>query len=82
MGLDDGVMIKDNHIAAAGGIEAAVSQVRGRIPYPVTVEVETENLGTGERGDRAQSRHHHARQYVCRDDERSGGSDSGDGTKH
>lgn len=44
MGLDDGVMIKDNHIAAAGGIGAAVSQVRGRIPYPVTVEVETESL--------------------------------------
>ena len=44
MGLDDGVMIKDNHIAAAGGIGAAVEQVRGRVPYPVTVEVETENL--------------------------------------
>ena len=44
MGLDDGVMIKDNHIAAAGGIGAAVSQVRGRIPYPVTIEVETESL--------------------------------------
>ncbi len=44
MGLDDGVMIKDNHIAAAGGIGVAVSQVRGRIPYPVTVEVETESL--------------------------------------
>ena len=44
MGLDDGVMIKDNHIAAAGGIGAAMSKVRGRIPYPVTVEVETENL--------------------------------------
>ena len=44
MGLDDGVMIKDNHIAAAGGIGAAVEQVRGRVPYPVTVEVETESL--------------------------------------
>lgn len=44
MGLDDGVMIKDNHIAAAGGIGAAVQQVRGRVPYPVTVEVETEDL--------------------------------------
>ncbi len=44
MGLDDGVMIKDNHIAAAGGIAAAVKQVRQRIPYPLTVEVETESL--------------------------------------
>ena len=44
MGLDDGVMIKDNHIAAAGGIELAVQQVRQRIPYPLTIEVETESL--------------------------------------
>ncbi|MEO1592806.1 MAG: carboxylating nicotinate-nucleotide diphosphorylase [Cyanobacteria bacterium J06632_22] len=44
MGLDDGVMIKDNHIAAVGGIEIAVQQVRQRIPYPLTIEVETEGL--------------------------------------
>ena len=40
MGLDDAVMIKDNHIAAAGGITAAVTQIRQRIPYPMTIEVE------------------------------------------
>ncbi|MBD2088699.1 carboxylating nicotinate-nucleotide diphosphorylase [Microcoleus sp. FACHB-1515] len=44
MGLDDGVMIKDNHIAAAGGIGEAIAQVRARIPYPLTVEVETETI--------------------------------------
>ncbi len=44
MGLDDGVMIKDNHIAAAGGIGRAIAQIRARIPYPLTIEVETENL--------------------------------------
>lgn len=44
MGLDDGVMIKDNHIAVAGGIGAAIKQVRDRIPYPLTIEVETESL--------------------------------------
>lgn len=44
MGLDDGVMIKDNHIVAAGGITAAVQQIRDRIPYPLTIEVETETL--------------------------------------
>jgi nicotinate-nucleotide pyrophosphorylase (carboxylating) len=44
MGLDDGVMIKDNHIAAAGGIGAAIAQIRSGIPYPLTIEVETENL--------------------------------------
>ncbi|MEW5861512.1 MAG: carboxylating nicotinate-nucleotide diphosphorylase [Cyanobacteriota bacterium] len=44
MGLDDGVMIKDNHIAAAGGIGKAITQIRDRIPYPLTIEVETETL--------------------------------------
>jgi len=44
LGLDDGVMIKDNHIAAAGGITQAIKQIRDRIPYPLTIEVETESL--------------------------------------
>ncbi len=44
LGLDDGVMIKDNHIAAAGGIGQAMMAIRGRIPYPITIEVETESL--------------------------------------
>ncbi|XGV99561.1 MAG: carboxylating nicotinate-nucleotide diphosphorylase [Leptolyngbya sp. BL-A-14] len=44
MGLDDGVMIKDNHIAAAGGIGAAIALIRPAMPYPLTIEVETESL--------------------------------------
>jgi nicotinate-nucleotide pyrophosphorylase (carboxylating) len=44
MGLDDAVMIKDNHIQAAGGIKNAVMLVRQSIPYTTTVEVETTNL--------------------------------------
>ncbi|MEM6255403.1 MAG: carboxylating nicotinate-nucleotide diphosphorylase [Cyanobacteria bacterium P01_D01_bin.156] len=44
LGLDDAVMIKDNHIAAAGSIAAAIEWVRSTMPYPLTVEVETENL--------------------------------------
>jgi nicotinate-nucleotide pyrophosphorylase (carboxylating) len=44
MGLDDAVMIKDNHIAAAGGIEKAIARIRAQIPYPLTIEVETETL--------------------------------------
>ncbi|MGB6017301.1 MAG: carboxylating nicotinate-nucleotide diphosphorylase, partial [Nodosilinea sp.] len=44
LGLDDAVMIKDNHIAAAGGIRAAVAQIRPVVPYPMTVEVETSSL--------------------------------------
>jgi nicotinate-nucleotide pyrophosphorylase (carboxylating) len=43
-GLDDGAMIKDNHIAAAGGIVEAVAAVRQVLPYPLTIEVETESI--------------------------------------
>ncbi len=44
MGLDDAVMIKDNHIVAAGGIGAAVRRIRQQIPFPLAIEVETETL--------------------------------------
>ncbi|MBD1909949.1 MULTISPECIES: carboxylating nicotinate-nucleotide diphosphorylase [unclassified Leptolyngbya] len=44
MGLDDAVMIKDNHIVAAGGIETAIAQIRAQVPYPLAIEVETETL--------------------------------------
>jgi nicotinate-nucleotide pyrophosphorylase (carboxylating) len=44
VGLHDMVMIKDNHIAAAGGITAAVTAVRARNDRGLRVEVETTNL--------------------------------------
>lgn len=44
MGLDDAVMIKDNHIQAAGGIDKAIALLRDNIPYPLSIEVETTNL--------------------------------------
>jgi len=44
MGLDDAVMIKDNHIKAAGGINKAISLLRDNIPYPLNIEVETTNI--------------------------------------
>ena len=40
--LDDGVMIKDNHIKAAGGISQAVNTVRASLGHMVKIEVETE----------------------------------------
>lgn len=43
-GLDDAVMIKDNHIQAAGGIQSAIAKVRSQTPYPLTIEVETTTL--------------------------------------
>lgn len=42
--LSDAVMIKDNHIKAAGGIKSAVEKVRKGIPHTTTIEVETSNL--------------------------------------
>lgn len=44
MGLYDGVLIKDNHIAAAGGITAAVKAQKLHLPHILKVEVETKNL--------------------------------------
>ena len=44
LGLDDAVMIKDNHIQAAGGISKAIALIRKNIPYTLSVEVETSNL--------------------------------------
>jgi nicotinate-nucleotide pyrophosphorylase (carboxylating) len=43
-GLDDGVMIKDNHIVAAGGITAAVTRARQRLGHMVKIEVEVDTL--------------------------------------
>ena len=40
MGLYDGVLIKDNHIAVAGGIANAVKKVRQQVSHLVKVEVE------------------------------------------
>lgn len=43
-GLYDAVLIKDNHIAVAGGIRSAVNSVRKQISHTVKIEVEVENL--------------------------------------
>ena len=39
--LYDGVLIKENHIAAAGGITIAVERARQRVPHTLKIEVET-----------------------------------------
>lgn len=43
-GLFDAILIKDNHIAASGGITEAVRLVRAKVGHMVKVEVETETL--------------------------------------
>ena len=43
-GLDDAVLVKDNHIAAAGGIAPALSRLRAGLGHMVRVEVEVDTL--------------------------------------
>ncbi len=42
--LSDGVMLKDNHIEAAGGVAQAVSMAKAYVPFVHKIEVETEDL--------------------------------------
>ncbi len=50
MGLDDAAMLKENHLAWAGGITAAIDVVRRQAPWPCRVIVEAE---TGEQASEA-----------------------------
>ena len=42
--LSDGVLLKDNHIAAAGSVAEAVRRARAYVPFVHKIEVEVENL--------------------------------------
>jgi len=42
LGLDDAAMLKENHLAWAGGVAAAIAAVRAQAPWPATVIVEAE----------------------------------------
>jgi len=43
-GLDDGVLIKDNHVVAAGGVAEAVNRARTNAPHGLRIEVEVTTL--------------------------------------
>jgi nicotinate-nucleotide pyrophosphorylase (carboxylating) len=43
-GLDDAVLIKDNHVAAAGGIAPAIVRARAGVGHLVRIEVEVDTL--------------------------------------
>ena len=43
-GLDDAVLIKDNHVAAAGGVGAAIKAARAAVGHLVKIEVEVDSL--------------------------------------
>ena len=42
--LSDGILIKDNHIVAAGGIRQAIESVRKSAPHTLRIEIEAETL--------------------------------------
>lgn len=46
--LFDGILLKDNHVAAAGGVEAAVLRARAAAPAGLRVQVEVESLADAE----------------------------------
>jgi len=43
-GLADGILIKDNHIAAAGGLKESVRRARECAPHTLRIEIEVENV--------------------------------------
>src|SRR5256714_802700 len=45
--LDDGVLIKDNHISVCGSITTAVKRARSGVPVLTRIEVECDTLGPG-----------------------------------
>jgi nicotinate-nucleotide pyrophosphorylase (carboxylating) len=44
-GLDDAVLIKDNHIAIAGGVRPALERARAAVGHLVKIEIEVDTLG-------------------------------------
>lgn len=42
--LSDGVLIKDNHIKAAGGVTAAIRAARQNVPFVLKIEIECDTL--------------------------------------
>jgi nicotinate-nucleotide pyrophosphorylase (carboxylating) len=44
-GLDDAILIKDNHIALAGSVAQALRRARAAAGHLVKIEIEVDNLG-------------------------------------
>ncbi len=65
LGLYDMVLIKENHIIAAGSIGGAIATAR-RTSAGIPVEVEVETLGEFDQALDGRRRHHHARRTVAR----------------
>ena len=77
-GLDDGILIKDNHIRLAGGVEAAMERMKAA-GLEMPIEIEAQSLEQVDAAIAAGAEHHPARQHVDRRDRarRCGGSPGG-----
>ena len=73
--LAEMLMLKDNHIDAAGSMTKAVELLRGRYNPCPPIEVAMPQPRRNQRGRRLQGRPHHARQYDARYAPRSAGND-------
>ena len=70
-GLDDAILIKDNHIAVAGGIRAVLERARAAAGHLVKIEIEVDTLEQLRRGARRRPRRRRAaRQHGAADDMR------------
>ena len=65
-GLDDAVLIKDNHVAIAGGVRAAVERARAGVGHLVKIELEVDTLAQLAGGDDARRGCRAARQHGTR----------------
>ncbi len=94
-GLDDAILIKDNHIAAAGGIAPAIERARAGSAHMLKIEVEVDTLEQLETALSTWRRYDPARQHdagpacarrCAREGARGAGSlrqcDPGDGARH
>jgi nicotinate-nucleotide pyrophosphorylase (carboxylating) len=43
-GLFDGILIKDNHVIASGGVKKAIEKIRNKIPHQLKIEVEVRDF--------------------------------------
>jgi nicotinate-nucleotide pyrophosphorylase (carboxylating) len=74
-GLDDAILIKDNHIAVAGGIAAALKAAKAFAGHLVKVEIEVDTLEQIRRGVGRRGRCLPARQYGTGPAARGGGDE-------
>ena len=72
MGLYDAILIKENHIAAAGGIEPVMAAAQKSATSGVWIQIEVENLEPAAQGARCRRNLDPARQLEPRPDARGG----------